>query len=251
MLTEKDLQRYDRQIMIYGFGREGQEKLKKAKVFLAGAGGLGSPVAIYLAAAGIGTIRIADHDTVELSNLNRQILHWEENIGKKKVDSATSKLGKFNTGIKIETIAETITEANVSQFVADSDIIVDAMDNLPTRYLLNRTAIEKGIPFVHGAVYGFEGRAMTVLPGKTACLNCLYHGAAVPKVKFPIIGVTPAVIGCIQATEVIKYIVGLGDLLTDRLLNYDGLRMKFNEFKINRDPDCAHCGKASKQVKKR
>src|SRR4030043_1150191 len=122
MLTAEELQRYDRQIIIYGFGEAGQEKLKKAKVFLAGAGGLGSPVAIYLAAAGIGTLRIADHDTVELSNLNRQVLHWEENIGKKKVDSAAAKLGKFNTGIKIETIGETITETTVSQLVADPRI---------------------------------------------------------------------------------------------------------------------------------
>jgi adenylyltransferase/sulfurtransferase len=251
MLTREELQRYDRQIMIYGFGEAGQAKLKKAKVFLAGAGGLGSPAGIYLAAAGIGTLRIADHDKVELSNLNRQVLHWEENIGKRKVDSAVDKLRKFNTGIKIETIAETITEANVSKLVGDSDLIVDAMDNLPTRYLLNKTAIEKGIPFFHGAVYGFEGRAMTVLPGKTACLNCLYHGASVPKEKFPVIGVTPAVIGCIQATEVIKYIVGLGELLTDRLLNYDGLRMKFSEFTINRDPNCEVCGDKSKQAKKR
>jgi adenylyltransferase/sulfurtransferase len=251
MLSREELQRYDRQIMIYGFGEVGQEKLKKARVFLAGAGGLGSPVAIYLAAAGIGTLRIADHDKVELSNLNRQVLHWAENIGGRKVDSAADKLKKFNPGIKIETITDTITEANVLKLVADSDLIVDAMDNLPTRYLLNKAAIAKGIPFFHGAVYGFEGRAMTVLPGKTACLNCLYHGAAVPKVKFPVIGVTPAVIGCIQATEVIKYIVGLGELLTDRLLNYDALRMKFTEFKINRDPNCEHCGKPAKQVKKR
>ncbi len=245
MLTAKELERYDRQIMIYGFGKEGQEKLKKARAFIAGAGGLGSPVTIYLAAAGIGTIRIADHDRVELSNLNRQVLHWEENLGGRKVDSAATKLRKFNTGIKIETIADTITEDNVSQLVADSDLIVDAMDNLPTRYLLNRAAIKKGIPFFHGAVYGFEGRAMTVIPGKSACLNCLYHGATMPKEKFPVIGVTPAVIGCIQATEVIKYLVGLGELLTNRLLNYDALRMKFTEFKINRDPNCEHCGNTS------
>jgi adenylyltransferase/sulfurtransferase len=250
MLTEKELQRYDRQIMIYGFGKEGQEKLKKTKVFLAGAGGLGSPIAIYLAAAGIGTLRLADHDTVELSNLNRQVLHWEENISQRKVDSAAAKLGKFNSGIKIETIPGTIDESNVNKLVGDADLIVDAMDNLPTRYLLNRTAVAKGIPFFHGAVYGFEGRAMTVLPGKTACLNCLYHGATVPKSKVPVIGVTPAVIGCIQATEVIKYVVGLGDLLTDRLLNYDALRMKFSEFKINRDPDCEVCGQPARQVKK-
>ena len=242
MLTEKEKQRYDRQIMIYGFGEAGQEKLKKAKVFIAGAGGLGSPVATYLAAAGIGTLRIADHDTVELSNLNRQVLHWEENIGNEKAASAAEKLRKLNPEITIETIPETITEANASRLVGDADLIVDAMDNLPTRYLLNKTAIEKGIPFFHGAVYGFEGRAMTVIPGKTACLNCLYHGAEVPREKFPVIGVTPAVIGCLQATEVIKYIVGLGELMTDRLLVYDALKMTFIELNVKKDPNCKHCG---------
>jgi molybdopterin/thiamine biosynthesis adenylyltransferase len=244
MLSKKALERYDRQIMIPGFGAAGQEKLKKAKVFIAGAGGLGSPVAIYLAAAGIGTLRIADHDTVELSNLNRQVLHWNKDIGREKVASAAAKLKKLNPQIRIEPIGKTITEDNAAGLVADSDLIVDAMDNLPTRYLLNRTAIAKNIPFFHGAVYGFEGRAMTVIPGKSACLNCLYHGAIVPKEKFPVIGVAPAVIGCIQAAEVIKYIVGLGELLTGRLLNYDGLRMKFTEFNIKRDPGCAVCGQS-------
>jgi len=171
MLTKKELERYDRQIMLQGFGEEGQEKLKKATVFLAGAGGLGSPVAYYLAAAGIGTLIITDHDVVDLSNLNRQILHWEENIGKKKVDSAAAKLSKFNSGVKIIPVAKTIDESNVSELVGDADIIVDAMDNLPTRYLLNKTAMAKGIPFVPGAVYGSEGRVMTVQPGPAACLN--------------------------------------------------------------------------------
>jgi len=242
MLTSAELERYDRQIMIYGFGEEGQEKLKSARAFIAGAGGLGSPVAIYLAAAGIGTLRIVDHDKVELSNLNRQVLHWEENIGGEKVYSAATKLRKLNPNVKVEAVAETITETNASQLVADCDLIVDAMDNLPTRYLLNRTAIEKEIPFFHGAVYGFEGRVMTVIPRKTACLNCLYHDANVPEEKFPVIGVTPAVVGCIQATEVIKYLVGLGELLTDRLLVYDALKMTFIELKVKKDPNCKHCG---------
>ncbi len=250
MLTKKELERYDRQIMIPSFGLEGQAKLKKAKVFIAGAGGLGSPVAIYLAAAGIGTLRIADHDTVELSNLNRQVLHWDKDIGGEKVASAAAKLKKLNPGIRIETIGDTITEANAARLVGDADLIVDALDNLPTRYLLNRTAIKKNIPFFHGAVYGFEGRAMTIIPGQTACLTCLYHGATVPKTRFPVIGVAPAVIGCIQATEVIKYLTGLGELLTGRLLNYDGLTMKFTEFSIKRDPDCADCGKITAGKKK-
>jgi len=240
MLTKDELERYNRQIMIDGFGEEGQEKLKRAKVFIAGAGGLGSPVSMYLTTAGVGMIRIADHDRVELSNLNRQVLHWDKDIGKRKADSALEKLKQLNQDVEIEVIKETITEANASQLVADSDLIVDAMDNLPTRYLLNKTALDKGIPFFHGAVHGFEGRAMTIIPGKTACLMCVYRGA-VPEDKFPVIGVTPAVIGCIQATEAIKYILGIGELLTNRLLIYDGLNLKFSEFLVRKDPNCKHC----------
>jgi adenylyltransferase/sulfurtransferase len=241
MLTPGERERYDRQIMIGEIGEEGQKKLKRSRVAIAGGGGLGSPIAIYLAAAGIGMIRMIDHDQVALSNLNRQILHWEEDIGRKKVDSASSKLRKLNSTVNIEAMAETITESNVSQLVHGCDIIVDAMDNLPTRYVLNRCAMEKKMPFFHGAVHGFEGRAMTILPGETACLRCLYRGP-VPQEKFPVIGVAPAVIGCIQATEVIKYLLGAGNLLTNRLLIYDGLKMSFNEFTVNRNPDCDHCG---------
>jgi len=241
MLTINELERYDRQIMIADIGEEGQEKLKRARVFIAGTGGLGSPAAIYLTAAGVGKICVVDHDRVELTNLNRQVLHWEKDIGKKKVPSAREKLKKINHEVKVEAIEETITEANVFQLVTGFDVIVDAMDNLPTRYLLNKAAIEKNIPFFHGAVYGFEGRAMTIIPGKTACLRCVYRGD-IPKEKFPVIGATPAVIGCIQATEVIKYIVGIGELLKNRLLIYDGLDMKFTEFKVKKDPQCEHCG---------
>jgi adenylyltransferase/sulfurtransferase len=245
MLTVNELERYDRQIMIADIGEDGQEKLKRARVFISGAGGLGSSSAIYLTAAGVGMIRVVDHDRVELSNLNRQILHWDEDIGKKKAASATEKLKKLNHEVKIEAIEETITEANVFQLVANFDLIVDAMDNLPTRYLLNKVALEKNIPFFHGAVYGFEGRAMTIIPGKTACLRCVYRGV-IPEEKFPVIGVIPAVIGCIQATEVIKYIVGIGELLKNRLLIYDGLDMKFTEFKVKKDSQCEHCGHVRK-----
>ena len=216
-------------------------KLKKSRVVIAGAGGLGSPIAFYLTAAGVGMIRMIDHDHVTVSNLNRQILHWEEDIGKKKVESARIKLGNLNSAIEIEAIAETITEDNVSELVEGCDAIVDAMDNLPTRYVLNRCAIEKNIPFFHGAVTGFEGRVMTIIPGETACLRCMYRGP-VEQEKFPVIGVTPAVIGSIQATEVIKYLVGIGKLLTNRLLIFDGIRATFSEFTVNRNPQCDHCG---------
>ena len=242
MLTTNELERYDRQIMIRGFGEEGQEKLKRAKVIIAGSGGLGSPSSIYLAAAGVGMIRIVDHGSVELSNLNRQVLHWDKDIGRRKVIAATEKLKELNPEVEVEAIDERITEANVSQLVAGFDLVVDAMDNLPTRYLLNKAALEKDIPFFHGAAYGFEGRAMTIIPGKTACLECVYRGHITPKEKFPVIGVTPAVIGCIQSTEVIKYIVGIGELLTDKLLIYDGLNLQFTELKVKKDPNCKHCG---------
>jgi adenylyltransferase/sulfurtransferase len=210
-------------------------------VVIAGTGGLGSPIAIYLTAAGVGMIRMIDRDQVALSNLNRQILHWEEDVGRKKVDSAKTKLRKLNSAVEIQAIAETITESNVSELVEGCNVIVDAMDNLPTRYILNRCAIEKNIPFFHGAVNGFEGRAMTVIPGETACLRCMYRGL-VPQEKFPVIGVAPAVIGSIQATEVIKYLVGIGKLLTNRLLVYDGLKVTFSEFRLNKNPNCDHCG---------
>lgn len=241
MLSAEELERYQRQIIIPGFGEEGQEKLKRVRVLLVGSGGLGSPAAIYLAAAGVGTLRIVDSDVVALGNLNRQILHWTRDIGRNKIDSAGEKVKEINTGIRVETVKARLTEDNARELASDYDLIVDAVDNLATRYLLNRTAMERNIPLFHGAVHGFQGQAMTILPGQTPCLMCLYRGAS-PGGPVPVVGVTPAVIACIQVTEVIKYITGLGQLLTGRLLIYDGLNMKFQDLKISRDPNCSHCG---------
>ena len=241
MLTPEEKQRYDRQIIIPGIGDDGQEKLKKARVVIAGTGGLGSPISFYLTASGIGTLRIIDNDKVELSNLNRQILHWDKDIGKEKAISARDKLTQLNKNVTVEAIDATIDEANVYSLTAGFDVIVDAMDNMTTRYLLNKAAIKHQIPFVHGAVSGLEGRAMTVIPGKSACIRCIYHGTP-PKTKFPVLGTTPAIIGAIQATEVIKYLTGIGTLLTNRLLIYDGLNMKFTELTVVRNPNCEHCG---------
>jgi len=241
MLTKAELERYDRQIIMRGFGEEGQEKLKKAKVVIAGCGGLGSPIAIYLAAAGVGTVRIIDHDTIELSNLNRQILHWDKDIGRNKTESSSEKLRHLNGEVKIETLRETIDEGNVYRLTDGFDLIMDAMDNLPTRFLLNQAAIKHNIPYIHGAVHGLEGRAMTIIPGETACLRCIYRGN-IPEEKFPVVGVAPGVIGCIQATEAIKYLVGIGTLLKDRLLVYDGLNISFMELSVKRNPECEHCG---------
>jgi molybdopterin-synthase adenylyltransferase len=246
LLTPEEQTRYSRQLLIRELGEEGQHRLKKSRVVIAGAGGLGSAVAIYLAAAGIGKLRIIDHDQVELSNLNRQILHWERDIGKEKVSSASEKLAQFNSRIEVEAIGERITEESVTRLVSGFDVIVDALDNLPTRYLLNRVAVSARLPFFHGAIRGFEGRATTVIPGESACLACVYRGFP-PQGTLPVIGTTPAVIGCIQATEVLKYVAGIGRLLTNRLLVYDGLAMKFIELKTRRDPQCRVCSTSGEQ----
>jgi molybdopterin/thiamine biosynthesis adenylyltransferase len=238
MLNKPELARYERQILIPGWSKSGQEKLKKAKVLVAGAGGLGSAILTYLAVAGVGKIKIIDGDKVELSNLNRQVLHSDKDIGRNKVDSAKEKLEALNPNISVEAVKATINENNVFDLLGDY-LIVDAMDNLPARLLLNQVAVKKKLPLFHGAVYGFEGRATTIVPGKTACLRCLYQGV-IPG-KIPVVGVTPAIIGCIQATEVLKYILGTGELLTDRLLIYDGLSMKFSEVRLKKDPNCCEC----------
>lgn len=238
MLTQGELVRYERQMIIPGWGEQGQEKLRKAQVVVAGAGGLGSVVLSYLAVVGLGKIRLIDGDTVELSNLNRQILHSEKDIGRKKVDSARDSLQSLNPHIEIEAVGEEITEDNVFELLGDYPI-VDALDNLPGRYLLNRVAVKKQLPLFHGAVYGFDGRVTTIFPGKTACIKCLYKD--VMPGKIPVVGVIPAVIGCIQATEVIKYIVGIGELLINRLLIYDGFGQKFSEASLKRDPHCEEC----------
>jgi adenylyltransferase/sulfurtransferase len=242
MLTEYDRERYGRQIMIPEIGEAGQARLQKAAVFIAGAGGLGSPVALYLAAAGVGTLRIVDNDTVTLSNLNRQILHGDRDVGQGKAGSAEATLARLNAGVQLQCSAETITTANVVDLVRGSDLIVDALDNIETRLMLNQAALNLQIPMIHGAVNGFEGRVMVVLPGKTACLGCLVRGK--PQAgKFPVLGATPAVIGAIQATETVKAITGAGRLLAGRLLCYDGLALEFSEFKINQNPQCPDCGR--------
>jgi molybdopterin/thiamine biosynthesis adenylyltransferase len=239
MLTENELERYERQIRI--FGADGQERLKNAKVFVAGAGGLGSAISIYLAAAGVGRIRIVDREKVELNNLNRQILHCGEDIGREKAVSAEEKLKKINPDVSLEAISETIEENNVLELVDDFDLIVDAMDNFHTRYLLNKAAIVKNIPFFHGAINGLYGQATTIIPGKTACLRCIFPEPP-PSMTFPVVGATCGVIGCIQVTEIVKYIVKMGSSLENRLLLWDGLNAKIDEIEIGRNPSCEDCG---------
>jgi adenylyltransferase/sulfurtransferase len=249
MLSERELERYDRQMLLPEIGQAGQEKLKRSEVMIAGAGGLGSPVAIYLAAAGVGSLKIVDHDRVSLSNLNRQILHGDADIGDRKVDSAARRLIRLNSEITVEAVAETLTEANVLALSAGCDVLVDALDNVATRFILNQTALMQGIPLIHGAVNGFEGRAMTIIPGRSACLRCMHSGRAPASgsSKFPVVGVVPGVIGAIQAAEVIKVLLNIGTPLVNRLMVYDGFSMSCREFKININPQCEHCGSTGKE----
>lgn len=239
MLSQDERERYSRQIML--FGDEGQERLKDATIFIAGAGGLGSPISIYLAVAGVGRIILVDKDTVERTNLNRQILHYDRDIGRKKTASAEEKLRELNPDIIVKVIDTTIDETNVHELVGDADGIVDAMDNFPTRYLLNRTALEKKVPLFHGAIRGLYGQATTVLPGETACLQCTFPHPP-PREVFPVVGITPGVIGMIQATEVVKYLVGTGELLANRLLLWDGERAVVEEVALEQNPSCEVCG---------
>jgi molybdopterin/thiamine biosynthesis adenylyltransferase len=238
MLSERERERYKRQILL--FGDEGQERLKKAHIFIAGAGGLGSPISIYLAVAGIGTITLVDKDVVELTNLNRQILHYDRDIGRKKTVSAEEKLREINPDIVVNVIDTTIDETNVDRLVGRAEGIVDAMDNYPIRYLLNETAVRKKIPFFHGAIRGLYGQATTIVPGVTPCLACIFPKAP-PKEVFPVVGVTPGLIGMVQATEVLKYLIHDGRLLTNRLLIWDGLESHAEEIAVERNPACPVC----------
>jgi molybdopterin/thiamine biosynthesis adenylyltransferase len=244
MFSRRERERYKRQMML--FGDEGQERLKKAHIFIAGAGGLGSPASLYLAVAGIGTITIIDMDVVDQTNLNRQILHFDRDIGKKKTASAAEKLREINPDITADAIDVEIDETNAADLVGNADGIVDAMDNYQTRYLLNEVAIEKNIPLFHGGIRGFYGQATTIIPGITPCLKCIFPKAP-PREVFPVVGVTPGIIGTIQANEVIKYLLGSGELLTNRLFLWDGMQAHAEEICVERHPACTACsGRESK-----
>lgn len=242
-LNEMELLRYDRQIRISGFGVEGQAKLKKSRVLVAGLGGLGAPAAIYLAAAGVGKLIVVDRKRVEVSNLNRQILHWTEDLGKTKVESALEKLHKINPEIMVEGIVNEINEENVDKLVGGVDVVVDGMDNFKTRFLLNEACVRLGKPFIHAAVYGLEGRLMTIFPRKGPCLRCLIPVEPEEVKPFPVLGPTPAIMASMQVMEVIKVIVGLGEPLIGRLLVFDGSSMEFMKIVIQKSPNCPICSK--------
>lgn len=241
LLTEEDRQRYHRQIIMPGWGEAGQEKLKSAHVFVAGAGGLGSPVSIYLAVAGVGQISLCDSDRPELSNLNRQILHSDSRIGMNKAVSGQCTLQELNPSIQVTAISTRIEAENADDLVGDADIILDCMDNYPTRYVLNECAIRKGIPFVHASVWGLEGRLSFIKSPETPCLRCIFPAAPAPEV-FPVLGAVPGTIGCLQAIETLKYLTGIGENLKGKLLVWSGTDMSFEVYPVARNPACPTCG---------
>ena len=240
-LTDYDMTRFNRQMMIDGWGEEGQARLKAASVFIVGAGGLGSPVAVYLAVVGLGEIRLCDADRIELSNLNRQILHTDDRIGQLKSSSAEKTLRALNPTLSVVAYSDYLDEANIQAVLGRPDIVVDCLDNFETRYILNAYCIKNNIPLVHGAIWGMTGQVTFVHPPETPCLKCLVPEPP-PKEIFPVVGVTPGIIGCLQATEVLKYLIGIGTTLKGKLLIVDAEEMFFQSVKVERQPSCPVCG---------
>ena len=246
MLTKEDIERYSRQIVYDGFGEEGQRKLKLSHVVVAGVGGLGCPAATYLACAGVGHITIIDHQTVELSNLNRQILHWDEDIGERKVTSAARKLARLNPSIEIAAVDKEITTKNARRLIKKASAVIDGMDNYETRSILNRACVAEGIPFIHGGIWGLNGQVTTIIPGETACFACIYPQKPKEIKPFPVFGVAPGLVAIVQAIEAIKLLAGFGRPLAGKMLYVNEATMDFCFRDLVRNPDCRVCGTGKK-----
>lgn len=238
--SEDEVKRYHRQMLIDGWGKEGQIRLKNSRVFIAGAGGLGSPVSIYLAVAGVGHITICDFDKIDLTNLNRQILHDYTRIGLNKALSGKLTIENINPNVKVTALQDKILPENVDSIVNNADIIIDCMDNFQTRYILNETAIKKKIPLVYGSIRGMDGMLSFIQHPETPCLRCIFPEAP-PDEVFPVVGVTPGIIGTLQALETIKYLTGIGLNVKGKLLVMDGSKMEFKTYKVYKDPLCPTC----------
>lgn len=246
-LTGAQRARYARHVRLPEVGEAGQLRLLSARVLVVGAGGLGSPAALYLAAAGVGTIGVVDHDVVDETNLQRQVLHNVDRIGMSKVESARETLIALNPDVKVETHQERLAASNAERILSGYDLVVDGGDNFPTRYLVNDASIRLGIPVVHGSIFRFEGQVSVFAPHEGPCYRCLYPQPPPPELapscaEAGVIGVVPGVIGSIQAMEAIKVLLGIGDTLEGRLLVYDALEQDFTTVRVGRDAACAACG---------
>ncbi|MFO7606391.1 MAG: molybdopterin-synthase adenylyltransferase MoeB [Desulfurivibrionaceae bacterium] len=245
--TEQQLERYSRHILLGDVGVEGQARIMAAKVLVVGAGGLGAPILYYLAAAGIGKIGIVDCDQVDLSNLQRQIIHSVKDIDAAKVDSAREKMLAINPEIEVVTCREYLRAANVREMIRGYDFVVDGTDNFPTKFLVNDACVMEGIPFSHGGILRFDGQTMTVVPGESACYRCTFREPPPPDAvptcsQAGVLGAIAGMLGSIQATEVLKFVTGVGELLTDCLLTFDAKRMDFKKIKLRKQQNCPLCG---------
>lgn len=244
--TNEQLERYSRHIILKEIGVKGQKKLLNGKVLIVGAGGLGAPAAMYLAAAGVGTIGIIDADVVDLSNLQRQIIHTTADIGKEKVESAKETMQAINPDVKVNTYYKFLASDSIMDIIKDYDFILDGTDNFPTKFLINDACVMAKKPFCHAGILRFNGQLMTYVPGEGPCYRCVFKNPppkdAVPTCKQAgVIGAMAGIIGCLQAMEAIKYLTGAGELLTGYLLTYDGLKGDFRKIRLPKDPDCAVC----------
>ncbi|MBI4523844.1 MAG: HesA/MoeB/ThiF family protein [Deltaproteobacteria bacterium] len=250
-LTQEQIERYSRQIMIPDLGGKGQIRLRQGSVLVVGAGGLGSPATFYLVAAGIGHLGIVDSDRVELSNLQRQILHATPDLGREKVESAKEKLRRLNPEVEISTYAVRLDDKNARQILSGYDFIIDGSDNFETKFLVNDVAVNLGKAFSHAGIVRFQGQTMTVLPGQSACYRCVFReppppGEILNCQQAGVLGALAGTIASIQATEAIKFLIGMDEeLLTDRLLIYDAKTIKFRTVEVRRNPQCVACGEAS------
>jgi adenylyltransferase/sulfurtransferase len=246
-LSRDEILRYSRHLTLPEVGLEGQERLKRARVLCIGAGGLGSPAVLYLSAAGVGTLGLVDFDAVDLSNLQRQIIHGTSDVGRSKLESARDRVLDINPHVRLETHPTPLTAANALELVSAYDVVVDGTDNFPTRYLVNDACVLAGRPNAYGSIFRFEGQASVFAAPGGPCYRCL-HPEPPPPGLIPscaeggVLGVLPGIIGTIQATEAIKLILGVGEPLIGRFLIYDALRMRFRELKLPKDPDCPVCG---------
>jgi molybdopterin/thiamine biosynthesis adenylyltransferase len=245
--TEERLERYSRHIILKEVGIEGQERLHAARVLIIGAGGLGAPAALYLAAAGVGTLGIADADAVDLSNLQRQVIHHTPDVGKPKVESAAEKMRAINPDVTVHTYRTFVSATNIGPLVADYDFVIDGTDNFAAKFLINDACVLAGIPFSHGGILRFQGQTMTVLPRRSACYRCIF-GRPPPKDAVPtcsqagVLGAIAGMLGTIQAAEALKHILGIGHVLADALLTFDALEMNFRKVPLRRNRACALCG---------
>jgi molybdopterin/thiamine biosynthesis adenylyltransferase/rhodanese-related sulfurtransferase len=246
-LSNEEIARYSRHLIMPEVALDGQKRLKQARVLTVGAGGLGSPLALYLAAAGVGTLGIVDFDVVDESNLQRQIIHGTSDLGRPKMESAREKIEDINPNVKVEAFEEALTSENALEIFEDFDVIVDGTDNFPTRYLVNDACVLKGKPNVYGSIFRFEGQASVFYAEEGPCYRCLYPEPPPPGLvpscaEGGVLGVLPGAIGTIQATETVKLLLGIGEPLIGRLLLYDALSMRMREMKLRKDPNCPICG---------